>query len=59
MGLDILMAVRMFESGLKHKMEFMKSHIIVESNHKMRAGFEIFNGKLIKKFRISKKTIRT
>ncbi|HQG76325.1 MAG: hypothetical protein GT598_10500 [Bacteroidales bacterium] len=59
MGLDILMAVRMFESGLKHKMEFIDSHLIVESNQKMRAEFEIFNGKLIKRFRIYKKTIRT
>ncbi len=58
-GIDILMAVRMFESGLKHKMKIIDSHLVVESNHKMRAEYEIFNGKLIKRFRIYRKLIRT
>ena len=53
------MAVRMVEAGLKHGMEVIDSHLIIESNRRMRAEYEIFGGRQIKRFRIFKKTIRT
>lgn len=58
-GIDILMAVRMFEAGLKHGMKVIDSHLIVESNRRMRAEYEIFSGRQIKRFRIYRKIIRT
>lgn len=58
-GIDILMAVKMFESGLKHGMKEIDSHLIVESNRRMRAEYEIFSGRQIKRFRIYRKIIRT
>ncbi|NMC37777.1 MAG: hypothetical protein GYA41_05590 [Bacteroidales bacterium] len=58
-GIDILMAVRMFEAGLKHGMKLIDSHLILESNRRMRAEYEIFSGRQIKRFRIYRKTIKT
>ena len=51
-GLDMLMGMRLIESAKKAGMEYMDSHLILESNTQMRAEYERFNGILHKRYRI-------
>lgn len=56
-GIDILMAVKMWESAKKNKMNLVDSHLILENNTRMRAECERLDGKVIKKFRIYQKSL--
>jgi predicted GNAT family acetyltransferase len=56
-GIDVLMAVRMWESARKKKMTLIDSHLILENNTRMRAECERLEGKVIKKFRIYQKKL--
>lgn len=56
-GIDIAMAVSMFNSGIRRNMLFVDSHLILESNRRMRAEYEIFGGKVVKRFRIYQKSL--
>lgn len=56
-GLDVLMGVKILESAIKHKMELIDSHLVLENNSKMRAEYERVGGRLIKKFRIYQKAL--
>ncbi len=56
-GVDVLMAVKMYESAVRHKMTLIDSHLILEDNLKMRAEVERFNGRVIKRFRIYQKQL--
>ncbi len=56
-GIDVLMGVKILQSGIKHKMEFIDSHLVLEDNTRMRAEYERVNGKVVKKFRIYQKEL--
>jgi hypothetical protein len=56
-GIDILMGVKILESGIKRKMEVIDSHLVLEDNMKMRAEYERVNGKVVKRFRIYQKNL--
>jgi ribosomal protein S18 acetylase RimI-like enzyme len=56
-GLDVLMGVKILQSGIKHKMELLDSHLVLESNARMRAEYERVGLKVVKKFRIYEKQI--
>lgn len=56
-GIEVLMGVKIFESGIKHNMEWIDSHLVLEDNVKMRAEYERIGGKVIKKFRIYQKDL--
>lgn len=56
-GLDILMAVRMVETCIRRKIEYIDSHLILESNSRMRGEYEKLGGKVIKRFRIYQKPL--
>jgi len=38
-------------------MEYIDSHIVLESNKRMRAEYEIFDSRVVKKFRIYQKPL--
>lgn len=56
-GIDVLMAVKIIESGIRHKMEWIDSHLVLEDNIKMRSEFDRIGGKVIKRFRIYQKDL--
>ena len=56
-GIDVLIAVKLFHSAIKHKMEWIDSHLVLEDNRKMRSEFERIGGKVIKRFRIYQKDL--
>jgi len=56
-GLDVLMGVKILQSGIKHKMDTLDSHLVLEDNIKMRAEYERVGCKVVKKFRIYEKEL--
>lgn len=56
-GLDVLMGVKILESAIKHNMELIDSHLVLENNAKMRAEYERVGGRVVKKFRIYQKAL--
>ncbi|HEX2976505.1 MAG TPA: hypothetical protein VHO68_11275 [Bacteroidales bacterium] len=56
-GLDVLMGVKILQSGIKHKMDTLDSHLVLEDNIKMRAEYERVGCKVVKKFRIYQKDL--
>jgi hypothetical protein len=56
-GIDVLMAVKIFQSCIDHKMESIDLHLVLEDNYKMRAECERIGGKVIKRFRIYRKDL--
>ncbi len=56
-GLDVLMGVKILQSGIKHKMDLLDSHLVLEDNVKMRAEYERVGCKVVKKFRIYQKEL--
>jgi hypothetical protein len=56
-GLDVLMGVKILQSGIKHKMEYLDSHLVLEDNLKMRGEYERVGCKVVKKFRIYQKDL--
>jgi hypothetical protein len=56
-GLDVLMGVKILQSGIKHKMELLDSHLVLEDNLKMRGEYERVGCKVVKKFRIYQKDL--
>jgi len=51
------MGVKILQSAIKHKMEIIDSHLVLEDNARMRAEYERVNGKVVKKFRIYQKEL--
>ena len=45
------------QSGIKHNMELLDSHLVLENNTKMRAEYERVGCKVVKKFRIYQKEL--
>ena len=58
-GIDVLMAFKMLESAKKREMRLIDSHLILENNTRMRAECERLNGKIVKRFRIYQKQLKT
>lgn len=56
-GLDVLMGVKILQSAIKHKMELVDSHLVLEDNVKMRGEYERVGCKIIKKYRIYQKDL--
>lgn len=56
-GLDVLMGVKILQSGIRHKMDTLDSHLVLEDNTKMRAEYERVGCKVVKKFRIYQKDL--
>ena len=51
-GLDTIMGSAMLESARKQKMEFIDSHLEMESNTKVRAEMEYMGGEVYKRYRV-------
>jgi hypothetical protein len=51
-GLDTIMGSAMLESARKQKMEFIDSHLEMESNTKVRAEMEYMGGQVYKRYRV-------
>jgi hypothetical protein len=58
-GIDVLMAVKMWYSARNNNMNVIDSHLILENNSRMRAECERLNGKIVKRFRIYQKLLKT
>jgi hypothetical protein len=58
-GIDVLMAVKLVQACIEHKIELIDLHLILETNTAMRRECERINGKVIKKFRIYKKDLKS
>jgi len=58
-GIDVLMAVKLWQSARNNNMNLIDSHLILENNSRMRAEVERLDGKVIKKFRIYQKSLKT
>jgi hypothetical protein len=56
-GLDVLMGVKILESGIRHKMQLLDSHLVLENNLKMRGEYERVGCKVVKRFRIYQKDL--
>ena len=56
-GLDVLMGVKILQSGINHKMDMIDSHLVLESNTKMRGEYERIGCRVVKKFRIYQKDL--
>ncbi len=56
-GLDALMATKMIASARDAGLEYIDSHLELESNLKVRAEMERFGGKIYKRYRIYKKDL--
>src|SRR4030042_5550551 len=56
-GIDGLMGVKILQSAIKHKMEIINSHLVLEDNARMRGEYERVGGKVVKKYRIYQKTL--
>jgi hypothetical protein len=56
-GLDVLMGVKILQSGIRHKMELVDSHLVLEDNLKMRSEYERVGCKVVKRFRIYQKDL--
>jgi ribosomal protein S18 acetylase RimI-like enzyme len=56
-GLEVLMGVKILQSGIKHKMDTLDSHLVLENNTKMRSEYERVGCKVVKRFRIYQKEL--
>jgi len=57
-GLDTIMGSAMLDSARKQKMEYIDSHLEMESNSKVRAEMEYMGGKVYKTYRVFGKTLK-
>jgi len=59
LGIDVLMAIKVLNSARKNNMNLIDCHLILENNRRMRAECDRFEGKVIKRFRIYQKDLKT
>lgn len=57
-GLDVLMGYHMILSAQKYNFDYIDSHLELETNKKIHAEMKKMGGKIFKRFRIFKKTIK-
>ena len=58
-GIDVLMAIKLLNSAKKNNKNLIDSHLILEENKRMRAECERMAGKVVKRFRIYQKALKT
>jgi hypothetical protein len=51
-GIDVVIGMKMLESAQKQKFELLDSHLVLETNEKMRAEYEKLGGVVKKRYRI-------
>jgi ribosomal protein S18 acetylase RimI-like enzyme len=56
-GLEVLMGVKILQSGIKHKMDSLDSHLVLEDNTRMRSEYERIGCRVVKRFRIYQKDL--
>jgi len=56
-GLDAVLGLKMLESAQEQKFEYIDSHLVLETNNKMRAEYEKLGGNIGKRYRIFKKDL--
>jgi len=56
-GLDALLGMKMLESAKEEDFEFIDSHLVLETNMKMRAEYEKLGGTVKKRYRIFGKSL--
>ncbi|OIP00366.1 MAG: hypothetical protein AUJ97_07795 [Bacteroidetes bacterium CG2_30_32_10] len=56
-GLDVIMGIKMLESCKKAGIKYIDSHLILETNSKMRAEIERMSGKIYKRYRVFQKKL--
>jgi hypothetical protein len=56
-GIDVLMAIKILQSCIDHKMEWIDLHLVLENNYKMRAECERIGARIVKRFRIYQKDL--
>jgi hypothetical protein len=56
-GLDVMMGVKIIQSAIRHKMESLDSHLVLEDNLRMRNEYERIGLEVVKKFRIFEKRL--
>ena len=56
-GLDVIMGVLMLETANKFGLQYIDSHLELETNHMVRKEMERMNGVVYKRFRVFKKPI--
>jgi hypothetical protein len=56
-GLDVMMGVKIIQSAIRHKMESLDSHLVLEDNLRMRNEYERIGLEVVKKFRIYEKQL--
>jgi GNAT superfamily N-acetyltransferase len=56
-GIDVLMAVKLLQACIEHKMDKIDVHLVLEVNTPMRAECERIGGKILKRFRIYQKDL--
>jgi hypothetical protein len=56
-GIDVLMGIKILQSCIEHKLEFIDLHLVLENNFKMRGECERIGAQVIKKFRIYQKDL--
>ncbi len=57
-GIDAVMGVKMIEEARKAGLKYMDSHLVLETNVKMRAEVERMGGNVYKRYRIFKKDVK-
>jgi len=58
-GLDTLMGAAMLDSSRKQKMQYIDSHLEMESNTRVRAEMEYMKGKVYKTYRVYGKSLKS
>lgn len=56
-GLDVMLGLKMIETGQRYGFKFIDSHLEMENNHKIRAEMEKMGGKIYKRYRVYKKDL--
>ncbi|HJZ40282.1 MAG TPA: hypothetical protein VJ203_07945 [Bacteroidales bacterium] len=56
-GLDALMGIKIIDSAQQEKFEYIDSHLVLETNTKMRAEYEKLGGVVRKRYRIYSKRL--
>ncbi|MBK6347425.1 MAG: hypothetical protein IPF68_16125 [Bacteroidales bacterium] len=57
LGLEVWMGLKMLESAKKAGIETIETHLILETNARMRAVFERLNVPVVKRFRVYRKSL--
>jgi GNAT superfamily N-acetyltransferase len=57
LGIDVLMGTRILNSAIKNGKKTIDSHLVLETNSRMRAEYERMGGRIIRRFRIYQKDL--